>query len=304
MNERTEAERQMLRAATAQWHNLQPQIAAEKARRGELPPSVLERTNEQLAAIQAHINHLWEEGERLLRIAPVEIPCETCRGAGLVRSGNTNPPTTINCPSCWHSRYAKKIQQRWQLSDKETRDSYKPFVKRVDAPRMEKVFRAVKTYGRNVIAGKADIFAITGPYGIGKTHLMLLLYRQVSDANRGVIFRTANQVREVLQGFNRFSESVRTLARSDMMHVPLLILDEAEKGLRESPADSDKGEWFNSQMLDIINARRNAGLATALAGNNLFILPGAILSRAQEKGTVFLDLRDVPDARPILGGEA
>lgn len=304
MTTRTKVERQMLHAANAQWHNLQSQIAAEKSRRGEVAPSALKRTNEQLAAIQAHVNHLWEEGERLRRIAPqAESPCETCQGAGWVRNANAFPPATMPCPTCWQTTFAEQIRRRWLLSEKEIRDSRKPFVKRADAPQMENAFRTVKTYGRNVIARKADMFAITGPYGIGKTHLMLLLYRQVADANRGVIYRTANQIREVLQGFKRFSEAERALARSDLVHVPLLILDEAEKGMRESPYDSDKGEWFNSQMLDIINARRNTGLPTAFAGNNLFVLPGAILSRTQEKGCVFLDLRNVPDARPLLGGD-
>jgi hypothetical protein len=79
----------------------------------------------------------------------------------------------------------------------------------------------------------------------------------------------------------------------DLTRVPLLILDEAEKAT---------GEWFANQMLDVINIRRNNRLATALAGNDLYLLPAPVLSRAQAKGCDFLSLAGVPDARPVLEG--
>lgn len=302
MSTRTDADRAILETAMVQWRNLQPQIAAEKARRGEIASKSLRPIPEALATIQRDVSRLWEESERLQRIAAAEPTCDTCKGARWVRNGNASPPRSMPCPTCWHSWYAEGIRRRWPLSPKEAKDSRKTFVKRTDAPEMEKVFRAVKAYGRNVIVGKADMFAITGPYGIGKTHLMLLLYRQIDSANRSVIYRTASQIRDILQGFKRFTEEERAIAKNDMLHVALLILDEAEKGLREPRDDDGKGEWFNSQMLDILNTRRNAGRATAIAGNDLFALPGAILSRTQEKGCVFLDIANVPDARPLLGG--
>jgi hypothetical protein len=301
----SEEERQVLQEATKQWRNLQAQIQFEKARTGQLDPKAPQRTSAQLAAVQLHVKRLWEEGGRLRQIAPdAELPCELCKGARWVRNGNSNPPAAIPCPTCFHPWYAEQIRRRWRLTEEEYKQGRKAFLKREDAPEMAAIFKTVKAFGRKVVAGKADTLAITGDVGIGKTHLMLLLHRHVDKANRAVIYRTASHIRTLLQSFDTISEERRTVAMNDMRRVPLLILDEAEKGLREPKDDSDKGAWFNGQILDLINARHNAGLATAIAGNNLFLLPRPILSRLQAKGCDFINAGQIADARPLLGGSS
>lgn len=298
----TKEERAALEFATIQWRNAQVQVHEEKARAGQLE-SVPKKTAAQLAAVAAHAHKVWEEGGRLRRMAgEAEIGCEVCKGARWVRNGNASPPSAMPCPSCFHPWYAEQIRRRWRVSAEEEKQGRKPFEKRPDAPEMTAIFRTVKAFGRKVIAGKADMLAITGDVGIGKTHLMLALRYQVDKADRGVIYRTTSHIRERMQSFDTLTEEYRTRMVNDMHRAPLLILDEAEKGLREPKDDSDKGTWFNGQILDLINVRHNAGLATAIVGNDLFRLPRPILSRLQAKGCDFIHVANIPDARPLLGG--
>lgn len=293
----TEEERVALIFATRQWHNAQSQVAEEKYRQGERDVKEPKRTASQLAAVQAHVNELWELGGRQRRPDAPEVTCETCRGARYVSVRNAQPPRTAPCPDCWHEWFAARIRRQWPLSEREEELSRKRFLRRPDAPEMAQVVRTVSAFAARVIAGDADMLSLTGTVGIGKTHLMLLLHHKVSRHNRAVIYRTATTIQRHLQNFGYDSESRREadrrreLAINDLTRVPLLILDEAEKAT---------GEWFQNQMLDIINIRRNNRLATALAGNDLYLLPAPVLSRAQAAGRDFVNLNGVPDARPVL----
>lgn len=164
-------------------------------------------------------------------------------------------------------------------------------------PQITEAYLKVKEFGDKVIDGSADMLGITGTVGIGKTHLMLMLHRKVDSANKGVIYRTATHIQRILQNFGYDDESKREadyrrgVAINDLTKAPLLILDEAEKAT---------GEWFENQMLDIINIRRNHRLATAMVGNDLYKLPPPVVSRLRAQGCTFVDLSNVADARPVL----
>lgn len=295
----TPEEREQMQMLREVWQNAQQQVRTEKARNGTLDPETPQRTAAQLAALQAHVNQLWEKGGKLRRgDGDNEIACEVCKGARRVQRGGTvGLPVYIHCPACWQEWYASQVRRRWRLTDKELELTHKPFNRRPDAPQMANAYKTVKAFGERVIAGTADMLALTGTVGIGKTHLMLLLYRQVDAAERAVIYRTATSIQRILQNFGyddesrREAEHRRTIAMNDLTKAPLLILDEAEKAT---------GEWFENQMLDIINIRRNNRLATALAGNDLFKLPAPVVSRARAQGCDFLALGNVADARPLL----
>lgn len=300
----TPEDRKELARATVLHRHLVAQHAAEKARR-EQDEKVPEPLGAYLVARQAHCVEMWESGGRLRRAeAEPEPACETCKGARWLAVRHVLPVHTVPCPDCFYEWQAGRIHRRWPLSPKEQELAAKPFRERRDAPEMAEAFRVVKTFGATVIAGKADMLSLTGPVGIGKTHLMLLLAALVMAANKGVVYRTATRLQNILQDFGydadskREAEERRQVALHDLTRVPLLIVDEAEKGW--SDRSDDKGQWFRAQMLDIINARRNQHLATALAGNDLFRLPAPVLSRAQAHGCNFVILAGVPDARPVL----
>lgn len=295
----TPEERQHLEAMREVWQIAQKQVAEEKAKSGTTDPATPQRTAEHLQALQAHVNQLWEAGGKLRRgEGDSELACDVCKGARRVQRGGTSGlPAYIHCPACWQEWYASQTRRRWPLSAKEQELTRKPFNRRPDAPQMAHAYKTVKAFGERVIEGTADMLALTGTVGIGKTHLMLLLYHQVDSANRAVIYRTATSIQRILQNFGyddesrREAEHRRGVAMNDLTKVPLLILDEGEKAT---------GEWFENQMLDIINIRRNNRLATALAGNDLFKLPAPVISRARAQGCDFLTLAGVADARPLL----
>jgi DNA replication protein DnaC len=293
----TPEERQAAETARAALHHLQEQYGAERARAGERDVKAPQRTAAQLQWWQEHVNRLWEEGGRQRRNEADEVACDTCKGARYVSVRDTVPPRTVPCPACWHEWYGAQIRRQWPLTDHERALSEKKFRRRQDAPQMGEVAHRVSAFADRVIDGSADMLAITGAVGIGKTHLMLALYRKVDAHNRAVIYRTATVIQRHLQNFGydpesrRMADQRREMALNALTRVPLLILDEAEKAT---------GEWFENQMLDIINIRRNNRLATALAGNDLYRLPAPVLSRAQAAGCEFIALNDVPDARPVL----
>jgi DNA replication protein DnaC len=288
-----EQDRRDLEQATRQWQNIREQQGY------NAPKAEPQRPADALERLQEHVNQLWELGGKMRRDVEPEVACETCKGARYVAVRDAFPPRTVACPDCFDAWYAAKIRRSWPLTEQEILLGGKQWVRRADAPQMNDAARRVSLYADSVIAGEADMLAINGPVGIGKTHLMLRLYAKVSAANLAVIYRTATTIQRHLQNFGydpesrREADRRREMALSALTRVPLLILDEAEKAT---------GDWFENQMLDILNARRNARLATALAGNALSQLPAPVLSRARAAGCVFLSLDGVPDARPVLDG--
>jgi DNA replication protein DnaC len=295
----TPQEKAAAEAARDALNHMQEQYQAERARAGERDVKPPRRTTAQLAAWQQHVTELWEAGGRQKRGDVPEMACETCKGARWLAVRQSVPPRTVPCPACFYEWQAGQIRRRWPLSPKEIEMSEKPFRARRDAPQMANAYKTVRAFAERVIEGEADMLSITGPVGIGKSHLMLSLAGEVMAAGRGVIYRTATHIQRHLQNFGhdpesrREADARRAIAMQDLTRVPLLILDEAEKAT---------GEWFANQMLDVINIRRNNRLATALAGNDLYLLPAPVLSRAQAKGCDFLSLAGVPDARPVLEG--
>lgn len=295
----TPEERAHLEHARKIHRNLQQQLAEERARAGERDITAPKRTAPQFAAVQRHAAELWELGGRQRRPDAPEIACETCKGARWLAVRNTIPPRSVPCPACFYAWQAAKIARNWAITPKETEIGAKPFRRRPDAPELAQVYHALNEYAQAVVAGEADMFSITGPVGIGKTHLMLRLHALVTAKERGVIYRTATHIQRLLQTFGHDPESRheadvrRERITNDLTRAPLLIVDEAEKAT---------GEWFSNQMLDIINIRRNNGLATALAGNDLYLLPAPVLSRAQANTCYFFALADIADARPVLEG--
>lgn len=298
----TEQERAELAQLSQVVKSAQAQQAADVARAEPLKKQPT-RTASQFAAWQAHVANLWEIGGKQKRNeSEAEQACETCKGARWLVRRDVHPAhgsASVRCPDCWHTWWAAQIARRWRLTDEEKAIAAKPFRARREAPEMANVYRTVKAFGDRVISGGADMLAITGPVGIGKTHLGLRLHAQVLKGERGAIFRTATSIQKILQNFGHDDESRREanhrrdIAMKDLTTTPLLILDEAERAT---------GEWYENQMLDIINIRRANRLATVLLGNNLYLLPAPILSRARSRGCDFIELANVPDARAMLGG--
>lgn len=303
-------DRATLAALLPLWRQQRERAIAEgriERERLSIATSEPQRTDAQVAALQAHLRELWEQGERQVeaRKQATSHPCPTCNDAGVVVCRD-NPlrPRAIPCPDCANLRLRARIRRQWPLTEAELALGQKSFVARNDAPQMAGVYAAVQAFGNEVLAGTADILSLSGNVGIGKTHLLLRLYAYVDAAGRAVIYRTATRIQTILQtfGYDDVSRADanrrRDIAIHDLTTVPLLLIDEADRA-------RSNGGYYENLLLDILNHRRAARRATVFAGNDLAHdtrgLPAPVLSRARSHGNRFIDLSGVPDARPTLG---
>lgn len=151
-----------------------------------------------------------------------------------------------------------------------------------------------------------------GGYGVGKTHFLAMIYRRAVEEGKAVYYTTGPEFTEQMLTFSGDeAEHERKALTRRMIAAEVLLIDEADRMPRK-----DGDGWVERGLFYVLDKRielAEAGAAnfhTVLAGNALYDwpgrqgrLPGTIKSRGRAAGSYVVDLRGVPDARPIFSGD-
>lgn len=153
---------------------------------------------------------------------------------------------------------------------------------------------------------RGEMLTLQGPYGVAKTHLAAKVYRYAwLQKEMSVIYLTGQEFHDKVTDFSKGEGGITSavLNKRDLSLVDLLIIDECDRV--PTPKHSEKGDsWTQDQMLQVIDKRLQRSLSTMLIGNNLDgKLSGAIKSRSKSLGSLFINMRGIPDGRSHYQGD-
>lgn len=240
--------------------------------------------------------------------------CSLCAGVGHLRrdsfqiacSGHITQ-RAIPCPLCHAAQQAARLQASWPLPLALQEMARQPVSARSDAPHLHQAIERANAFRQQWPAGV--LFALTGGYGSGKTHLLAKLYAAAWRAGISALYTTAPELEKLFLSFEGSRADTlppETSAgieqrRRDLVEVELLLLDEADRYTKQPARDG----WVERQLFELLSRRQLAARSTVLAGNKLGdpqhgIHPG-LIDRAQAGGyRWWISLGDTTSARPLV----
>lgn len=246
---------------------------------------------------------------------PLPTPvCSLCLGAGRVRRdlfaisrGGELHLRSDPCPLCHAADQARRLQGTWPLPVALQQMARQPVSARADAPHLRRAIERARAFRETWPAGV--LFALSGGYGSGKTHLLAKLYAAAWAASISAIYTTAPELEKLFTSFEASrldtlppEESAPLMQRRrDLVEVDLLLLDEADRYSKRAMRDG----WVERQLFELLSRREIAARSTVLAGNSLGdpehgLHPG-IIDRAQASGYQWwVSLGDTTSARPLV----
>lgn len=186
--------------------------------------------------------------------------CSGCGGSGWVRDdlpvvhpefGKLHP-----CPTCQGDYRLKFLKKLSRLNDELSACDLRNFDPRTH---LHTVVPSIMAYVR----ADYGMLTLSGPHGTGKTFLMAAIANLYIETKRvAALYTTTSELLDDLRAtFNPKSQLVFSSLFADVMDVPVLLLDEAEK-FRGT-------DWAQEQMVRLMEHRhRNkSALKTVLATN-------------------------------------
>lgn len=159
------------------------------------------------------------------------------------------------CPACRGDAVLESLQAMSRLSDEMLGCKLEDFDPR---QHLQRVVTQIRAWFRSA----PSWLTMTGPHGTGKTFLMAAIANHYTSIGTPALYTTvADLLEDLKKTFNPNSDQIYSALFADVMEVPVLMLDEAEKW--------QGTEWAQVQVFRLLEHRSRdlARYRTVLATN-------------------------------------
>lgn len=230
------------------------------------------------------------------------VRCGVCLDSGYVRQ-EPGPGELVRravlCPACAATRQRERFERVWPAPPQfeALAEARLVALTQGDAAARAAFAEAVQVTRDFITAWPAGVVVVfDGNYGVGKTHLLSVIYARARAAGKAAIYRSATLLERMLQNFKGADEY-----RDDEMPPDQVWRAKAGRITQRQDGES----YAERSLFTIVDERQMAGRSTILAGNDLArLLHPGIQSRARAADGAWVDLSTVPDARAAFARHA
>lgn len=137
------------------------------------------------------------------------------------------------------------------------RQSFETYSLQAASPTLKKTYEICKNYADTFLPEKAGDLLLSGPTGLGKTHLSTAIAKTVIEKGYCVVYESMLTVMEAFQ-HDRFHATEKPVA-GKYLDAELLILDDVGAEL--------PGAFATAVLYQLINTRQNRRLPTVISTN-------------------------------------
>lgn len=186
------------------------------------------------------------------------MTCPDCSGTGW-RPVDRDGVRRVERCACWQQTHASRLLAEARIDPRYSRCTLDGFVLYENEFLRNAVAKAKRFVERFPAVDKGLI--LTGPPGIGKTHIAVAVLRQlvVEKQVRGLFYDVPNLLRIIRSTYNPVVRTAEMDVLRPVMESELLVLDDLG---REKPS-----EWVEETLNLIVNTRYNQRLATIFTTN-------------------------------------
>lgn len=184
--------------------------------------------------------------------------CPQCEGTGW-RPIDENGVRRVERCGCWQSSRTADLLANARIDQRYARCTLQSFVA-YDNEHLQIALAKARRFAREFPAVERGLI-LTGPPGIGKTHIAVAILRQVitEKAVRGLFYDVPNLLRLIRSTYNPVVRTAEMDVLRPVMESELLVLDDLGG---EKPS-----EWVEETINLIVNTRYNQRLPTIFTTN-------------------------------------